>query len=416
MCAFHRLETERRVRACCACRRVCRLVCRRVCTLGAAWHGMRRCRIVSWACMSLAGLACMPLCVVSGACCPKRTCASLSGILFVTNAQCRRSASWSACASRPRFWRRHRSVRWFIQGQYQGFGFHTAAGRLWSTPCSRLHQCTLAPLVLQAAIAVFERQGVEADAYVKRRLGELGGRTGERLCWCVLCLLWSACDAGCRCKHWCDCTYCCHASAGTPCPPADAAPPLFPFFPLGMPPCPASVGLCAGCGGPACRACLTCSTPSAASCNGAWRVGGLRHTNAQAPLLDLTHATPLPSARLMDALEAVSSIHCPPSIAAGAPGCRQRRCAHRPLLSRSWFASAAMQTCAPSCCRCCWSGTCCSRGGRRQERTLARCGAAGHAAVLQQGHWEAVAAGAVAVGVSRACLRPAQLLTPSAVC
>ena len=72
------------------------------------------------------------------------------------------------------------------------FGFHTAAGRLWSIPCSRLHQCTLAPLVLQAAIAVFDRQGVEADAYVKRRLGELGARAGERLCWCVLCLLWSA--------------------------------------------------------------------------------------------------------------------------------------------------------------------------------------------------------------------------------
>ncbi|PRW33965.1 flap endonuclease GEN-like protein 1 [Chlorella sorokiniana] len=35
----------------------------------------------------------------------------------------------------------------------------------------------------QAAIAVFERQGVEADAYVRRRLAELGGRTGERLRW-----------------------------------------------------------------------------------------------------------------------------------------------------------------------------------------------------------------------------------------
>lgn len=38
-------------------------------------------------------------------------------------------------------------------------------------------------LALQAAVAVFERQGVEADVYVRRRLAELGGRPGERLHW-----------------------------------------------------------------------------------------------------------------------------------------------------------------------------------------------------------------------------------------
>lgn len=249
------------------------------------------------------------------------------------------------------------------------FGFHTAAGRLWSTPCSRLHQCTLAPLVLQAAIAVFDRQGVEADAYVKRRLGELGGRAGERLCWCVLCLLWSACDAGCLCRHWYACTHCCHASAGTPCPAAHAAPLFFPSFPLGMPSCPAPVGLCAGCGGPAYRARLTCSTPSAASCYGPWQVGGLRHTNAQglrfAPCNRLAPCSA--DGHIGDSvLHALSSFHCdgrsrlPPALLCS------------PSLCRYWFASAAMQTCAPSCYRCCWSGTCCSRGGRRQERALAR--------------------------------------------
>lgn len=65
-------------------------------------------------------------------------------------------------------------------------------------------------------------------------------------------------------------------------------------------------------------------------------------------------------------LHALSSFHCdgrsrlPPALLCSPPLCRY------------WFASAAMQTCAPSCYRCCWSGTCCSRGGRRQERALAR--------------------------------------------
>lgn len=36
---------------------------------------------------------------------------------------------------------------------------------------------------LQAAIAVFERQGVEAAAYVRQRLTELGVRPGDKLQW-----------------------------------------------------------------------------------------------------------------------------------------------------------------------------------------------------------------------------------------
>lgn len=48
------------------------------------------------------------------------------------------------------------------------------------------HPPSAPPLLpLQAALAVFERQGREADAYVDRRLAELRCQRGQRLRWCV---------------------------------------------------------------------------------------------------------------------------------------------------------------------------------------------------------------------------------------
>lgn len=105
------------------------------------------------------------------------------------SARCRRSAFWSACASHPASWRRRRCAQnsapvnegEIDAGCCVGVAHRLKSPLLYACNHKYPHASTHPPL--QAAIAVFERQGVEADAYVRRRLAELGARAGERLRW-----------------------------------------------------------------------------------------------------------------------------------------------------------------------------------------------------------------------------------------